>query len=205
MSDGALPMRQRIRAPLRFAVPPSRTSQHAVPLRSDAIASRRLAVKSRALGSPHNSPMTQERAEHLTPSSIAHRASRASRASIWMSCLEGNPDGWTRPDSRIAMRSWTHRIGLAVSIWARRKPAHAPSRGWTENSSLSVGDGGIGKLQYSGESRNPEDVGDWAPALAGAVAPDAETAPPATRDRSLATRLTTLLFSLCSYSRDSRA
>ena len=81
VSDGALAIRQRIRAPLKFAVPPSRTSQQGVPLRSAATASRRVAVKSSTLGSPHNSPMTQERAEHLTPSSIAHSASRASRAS----------------------------------------------------------------------------------------------------------------------------
>ena len=84
MSDGADPMRQRIRAPLRFADPPSRTSQHGVPLRSDATASRRVAVKSSARGSPHNSPITAESAQHLTPSSIAHSASLASRASTWM-------------------------------------------------------------------------------------------------------------------------
>jgi hypothetical protein len=81
MTDGALAIRQRIRAPLRFAVPPSRTSQHDTPLRSDATARRRVAVKSSTLGSPHNSPITAESAAHLTPSSIAHSASRASRAS----------------------------------------------------------------------------------------------------------------------------
>jgi hypothetical protein len=81
MSDAALAIRQRIRAPLRFALAPRRTSQQGVPLRSAATASRRVATKSSALGSPHNSPMTAERQEHLTPSSIAHSASRASRAS----------------------------------------------------------------------------------------------------------------------------
>ena len=81
MSDGVLAIRQRIRAPLRFAVPPSRTSQQGVPLRSDATASRRVAVKSSARGSPQISPITAERQAHLTPSSIAHSASRASRAS----------------------------------------------------------------------------------------------------------------------------
>ena len=81
-NDGALTIRQRILAPLKFAVPPSRTSQMGVPLFSDATASRRVAVKSSALGSSHNSPITAESAAHLTPSSIAHSASRASRASI---------------------------------------------------------------------------------------------------------------------------
>ena len=81
MSDGALAIRHRIRAPLKLAVPPSRTSQHGTPDRSEATASRRVAVKSSARGSPHNSPITQDNAEHLTPSSIAHSASRASRAS----------------------------------------------------------------------------------------------------------------------------
>jgi hypothetical protein len=41
-------------------------------------------VKSRLLGSAQISPITQERPAHLTPSSIAHSASRASRASTWM-------------------------------------------------------------------------------------------------------------------------
>jgi len=81
INDGALAIRQRIRAPLKFAPPPTRTSQHGVPLRSAATASRRVAVKSSARGSPHNSPITADRQEHLTPSSIAHSASRASRAS----------------------------------------------------------------------------------------------------------------------------
>ena len=80
-SDGADPIRQRIRAPLKFALPPSRTSQQGVPLRSLATASRRVATKSSALGSPHISPITAERQEHLTPSSIAHSASFASRVS----------------------------------------------------------------------------------------------------------------------------
>lgn len=80
-SDGALASRQRIRAPLKFAWPPSRTSQHGTWARSEATASRRVAVKSSAAGSPYNSPITAERAAHLTPSSIAHSAERASRAS----------------------------------------------------------------------------------------------------------------------------
>ena len=54
-SDGALAIRQRIRAPLRLALPPSRTSQHGHAAdRSAATASRRVAVKSSARGiAPH--------------------------------------------------------------------------------------------------------------------------------------------------------
>ncbi len=60
-------------------------------LRSDATASRRVAVKSSARGSPQISPITAESAAHLTPSSIAHSASRASRASTWMRSCDGKP------------------------------------------------------------------------------------------------------------------
>lgn len=192
-----------MRAPLRFAVPPKRTSQHGVPLRSEATASRRVAVKSSALGSPHNSPMTAERPEHLTPSSIAHSASRASRVSTWTMAWFGNPGGWIRPLSRIAMRSWTHSKGLSRSSCGSRKPVQPPSRGCAANSSERVGCGGRGNCQYSCERRDAV----WAPAFAGAqstAGPErVETAPPATRDRPLATRLTTFLFYFCSFSRES--
>jgi hypothetical protein len=69
--------------------------------------------------------------------------------------------------------------------------------------------GAVGKLQYPCEGRGsvgrscraPTRV--WAPAFAGAqpsAGPErAETAPPATRDRPLATRLTTFLFYFCSF------
>src|SRR5437764_1036608 len=207
-SDGALAIRQRIRAPLKFAVPPSRTSQHGTPERSDATASRRVAVKSSARGSPQISPITEERPVHLTPSSIVHSASRASRASTWMRLDAGRPGGWIRPDSRIAIRSWTHRTGLAVSICASRNPAQPPSRGCAAKSSERVGLDGAGKLQYPCEGRGPgaRSARDaparagtgWTPAFAGALG-RAETAPPATRDRPLATRLTTLLFYFCSF------
>jgi len=194
-------------------VPPSRTSQHGVPLRSDATASRRVAVKSSARGSPHNSPMTQDSAAHLTPSSIAHSASRASRASTWMRLCVGNPGGWIRPDSRIAIRSWTHSRGFARSTCASRKPIHPPSRGCAANSSERVGAEDEGSCQFPCEGRGPvarsaanapARAGTvWAPAFAGALAPDAETAPPAARDKPLATRLTTFLFCFCSLSGES--
>ena len=80
MSEGALATRQRIRAPLKFAAPPSRTSHAGTRDRSAATASRRVAVKSRLAGSPHSSPITAPSAPHLKPSSIAHSAERASRA-----------------------------------------------------------------------------------------------------------------------------
>ena len=51
-NDGALPIRQRMRAPLRFDVPPIRPSQQGTCVRSAATASRRVAVKSRLTGSP---------------------------------------------------------------------------------------------------------------------------------------------------------
>ena len=149
LSDGALAIRQRIRAPLRFAVPPSRTSQHGTPDRSDATASRRVAVKSSARGSPHNSPITADSAAHLTPSSIAHSASRASRASTWTRFCEGSPGGWMRPLSRIAMRSWTHSNGLSAPSWASRNPAQPPSRGCAAKSSERVGSDGAGNRQRS--------------------------------------------------------
>src|SRR6476659_3324549 len=100
-----------------------------------------------------------------------------------------------RPLSRIAIRSCTHSKGLPVLSCDSRNPAQPPSRGCVAKSSERVGRSGWGKRQDSGESRNPTGVRDWAPAFAGALAPDAEKAPPATRDKPLATRLTTLCSS----------
>ena len=154
-NDDALATRQRIRAPFKLAWPPSRTSQQGVPLRSDATARRRVAVKSSALGSPQSSPMTAEREEHLTPSSIAHSASRASRASTWTRFCVGKPGGWTRPLSRIAIRSCTQRSGFEVSICASRNPAQPPSRGCAAKISERVGLAGWGNFQYPCEGRGP--------------------------------------------------
>ena len=190
-SDGALPIRQRILAPLRFALPPSRTSQQGVPLRSDATASRRVAVKSSARGSPHNSPITAERHEHLTPSSIAHSASRASRASTWMRFWLGSPGRWIRPLSRIAMQSCTQSSGLSVPTCASRNPAQPPSRGCIANSSDRVGLDGAGSRQ-----RSPNPLGKRSFS-------SARLPPPRTKVRPAATRLTTFLFYFCSLSGDS--
>ena len=85
------------------------------------------------------------------------------------------------------MRSWTHSKGLSASNWARRNPAQPPSREWLANNSERVGLGDSGKRQ---RSPNPLGKGDI---LA------ARLAPPATRDKPLATRLTTFLFYFCSY------
>jgi len=190
MSDGAPAIRQRMRAPLKLAWPPSRIKKAATPDRSDATASRRVAVKSSARGSPQTSPTTAERLEHLKPSSIAHSASRASRASTWMRFETGSPGGWTRPLSRMAIRSCTHSSGFDRSSWASRNPAQPPSRGWTANSSERVGLDGAGRRQ-----RSPAPL---ASERGSAGTERAETAPPATRDKPLATRLTTFSFYFCS-------
>src|SRR6185295_5473688 len=92
---------------------------------------------------------------------------------------------------RIAIRSWTHSSGFCVSSCASRNPAHPPSRGCAAKSSLRVGLGEAGRCQ-----RSPNPLGRRSD-LAGPER--AETAPPATRDRPLATRLTTLMFYFCSY------
>ena len=210
MSDGALAIRQRIRAPLRFAEPASRTSQQGTPDRSDATASRRVAVKSSTRGSPQISPTTQDRAEHLTPSSIAHSASRASRVSTWMRLGVGSPGGWIRPDSMIAIRSWIHRRGLAPVTCASRNPAHPPSRGCVANSSERVlilprrgrgtTEGGGGGWVTCTTPPPPFGRAEWPPSPPSGeeTSRRAETAPPATKERPAATRLTTLMFYFCS-------
>ena len=194
-SDGALAIRQRMRAPLKLGVPARRTSQQGTPERSDATARRRVAVKSSTLGSPQISPITAESAAHLTPSSIAHSASLASRASTWTRSDIASPGGWTRPLSRMAIRSWTQSRGLSAAIFAKRKPAQPPSRGCAANNSERVGLGGAGMRQGSPSSRERG---------SSSAGPErAETAPPATRDKPFATRLTTLMFYFCSLSRES--
>ena len=206
--DGRLATRQRIRAPLRLAVPLWRTSQQGTWLRSAATANRRVAVKSRAAGSPHNSPMTAPMPVHLSPSSIAHKASRASRAATWMRGRP-SPAGWTRPASRIAMRSWTHSTGLPAASCGSRKPAQPPSRGEAANSSERVGDSGFGRIQRPCEGRGPVRRSGWVlarvwtPAFAGAQSGQTDKAPPATRESSATTRLATHMFCFCSYSRES--
>jgi len=216
--EGALATRQRIRAPPRFAEPASRTSQQGTPDRSAATASRRVAVKSSARGSPQISPITQDKAEHLTPSSIAHSASRASRVSTWMRLGVGSPGGWIRPDSRIAIRSCTQSHGFEVSTWASRNPVQPPSRGCAANSSERVGLGGAGRRILPCICRGGGPLFEWLRGL-GKACPTpppccgwspssrnpgedfgrAEAAPPVTRERPAATRLTTFLFYFCSY------
>jgi hypothetical protein len=92
------------------------------------------------------------------------------------------------------MRSWTQRRGLSFASCASKNPAQPPSRGWTANSSERVGRCGFGKHQ-----RSPAPFGS---ARGSAGSEGTETAPPATRERPLATRLTTFLFYFCSLSRD---
>ena len=190
-SDGALAIRQRIRAPLKLAWPPSRIKKAATPDRSEATASRRVAVKSSDRGSPQISPMTAESPVHLRPSSIAHSASLASRVSTWMRFCMGNPGGWIRPLSRIAIRSCTHSKGLPVATCASRNPTQPLSRGCAANSSDRVGCGAQGRVHPSPNSLKLARFSPERPP------------PPATRDRFAATRLTTLLFYFCSLSRES--
>jgi hypothetical protein len=208
-SDGPLAIRQRIRAPLRFGVPCSRTNQQGTCLCSAATASRRVAVKSRLPGSPQISPTTALRDEHRRPSSIAHKASRASRASTWMrpgmASLGPSPAGWTRPASMIAIRSWTQSKGLPASICGNRKPVQPPSRGLAGNNSERVGRAGLGKHQCPCEGRDPDARSaptaspDWAPAFAGEQVSAARRPAPATRDKPLATRLATFVLLLFFY------
>src|SRR5947209_10101968 len=89
------------------------------------------------------------------------------------------------------MRSWTHSTGFAVSTCASRKPAQPPSRGCAAKTSERVGVGGAGTRQ-----RSSAPLG----SARGSPGPErVETAPPATRDKPLATRLTTFLFYFCSF------
>ena len=187
---GALATRQRIRAPLKLAWPPSRIKKAATPDRSAATASRRVAVKSRALGSPHNSPITAPRPGHLRPSSIAHKAARESCASTWMSWGQSSPGGCTRPVSRIAIRSCTHSNGLPRSTCASRNPAQPGSRGCAAKISLSVGRAEPGMTQ-----RSPAPLGTTC-STAGDMRASAPS--PTIRNMPLATRLTTFLFFFCS-------
>lgn len=94
------------------------------------------------------------------------------------------------------MRSWIQSRGLEVSTCANKKPAQPPSRGLVANSSERMGLEGTGKLQ-----RSPNLFGRRSIAAGRTCA---KTAPPATRDKPLATRLTTFLFYLCSLSGDLR-
>src|SRR5213076_2890895 len=86
----------------------------------------------------------------------------------------------------------THSSGFETSTCASRNPVQPPSRGCAAKSSDRVGLGACGTRQ-----RSPAPLG----SARGSAGPErAETAPPATRDRPLATRLTTFLFFFCSCS-----
>src|SRR6266403_109436 len=102
-----------------------------------------------------------------------------------------------RPLSRMAMRSCTHSKGLPVVSCARRKPAQPPSCGSAANNSESVGLGGAGTCQGS-----PTPFGS---ARGSTGSERTTTAPPATRDQPLATRLTIFSVLVLFLFRDSMA
>ena len=133
-------------AEIRSAAQPHQPAA-ATRLRSAATASRRVAVKSSAVRVAPDFADDGGRARRILrppPSPTARRG--ASRASTWMRSLAPSPGGWTRPLSRIAIRSCTHSKGLPVPSCASRNPAQPPSRGCAANSSDRVGLGGAGKL-----------------------------------------------------------
>lgn len=117
--------RQRNRAADRLGVASRRTNISGTPDRSAASTSRREAVKSRLLGSPVSSPSTNWRVPHLTPSSIAHRASAGVRAETWIRPVRsggGSPWRKGRPKRWMLSRSCTHSQG---SLW--RAPSLCPN------------------------------------------------------------------------------
>src|SRR5438270_6486724 len=89
------------------------------------------------------------------------------------------------------MRSCTHSSGFSGASCASRNPAQPPTRGCAPNSSERVELNGFGRRHGS-----PAPPG----SVRGSAGPErARMAPPATRDKPLATRLTTFLFYFCSY------
>lgn len=89
------------------------------------------------------------------------------------------------------MRSWIQSRGLVVSICASRNPVQPASCGCPENNSERVGLAGSGKRQHSSNPLGRRSI------EAGRIC--VKTAPPATRDKPPATRLTTFLFFFCSF------
>ena len=110
------------------------------PIRSAATASRRVAVKSSAAGSPHSSPITAPSAAHLKPSSIAHSAERASRAATWMRSVPTAKARRINPPRLEDRHPLLHpQQRLAARPTARAGTRPPPSRGWRRTVRDSVG------------------------------------------------------------------
>ena len=188
---GALATRHRIRAPLRLAWPPSRTRNAATPLRSAATASRRVAVKSSALGSPQISPITAPSAEHRKP--FLHRP----QGGAGIARVDMDELGDAQP-RRIDPPRLEHRHPLLhpqqrfsarqLGEQEPRRPAVARAGG--KQLAQRRPPAGAGQPRQR-VARNPPPV---RPVLRPARIP-----PPATRERPAATQLTTFMFCFCSY------
>ena len=80
-------MRHRLRAALKFGVAAWRINQQGTSAASERKASRLVAVKSNALGSPQTSPITAASVRQRKPSSIAHSTSTArDKVTMMMGC-----------------------------------------------------------------------------------------------------------------------
>ena len=140
--SGLLAIRQRIRAPLRFAVPPSRTSQQGTPaaLRRDRKPPRRGEVERRrvapqladhcgqaaSISGPPPSPTARAGVPRLDMDEFDAAEARAGRCARF----RGSPCG-PAPRAKACPRS----------TWARRKPVQPASRGAARE---QLGQGGAG-------------------------------------------------------------
>ena len=155
-SDGALAIRQRIRAPLKFAVPPSRTSQHGVPaaLRSDRQPPRRGEVERSRIAPDLADHAGERRASYA----LLHRPQRvAGVARLDMDeVLQREPRRMDPPAFEDRHPLLHPQQRLSVPSCASRNPAQPPSRGCAANSSERVGWSDFGEgshLRREGFSR----------------------------------------------------
>ena len=189
-SDGALAIRQRIRAPLRLAVPPSRTSQQAHADRSDATASRRVAVKSSAWGRPDFADHGRER---RAPYPFLHRPQRVARVARLDvdEILRGKSRRMDSPafeDRHALLHPQQGFVGAELrqqepcpaAIARVRGEQFATGWGWAARAAASV---------------RPARWGSWGSFFGRTASAAGDQGKPA------ATQLTTFLFYFCSFSR----
>ena len=137
--------------------------------------------------------MTAPSPAHLSPSSIAHSAERASRASTWMRSGHGRPGGCIRPDSRIAIRSCTHSKGRRGRAGPEEPRPAAIARARGEELAKGQVLRRIGRGMARDSSPRPRTPPQRSDAL-GRPSEARTVPPPATRESSAATRLTTFMF-----------